>query len=284
VSEGAANGFAEPIRTPPTFEAAVNEILASIERARLRRGGRLPNEPELAQQLAISKPTLRQALRVLQRAEVIDVRAGKGGGIFLVSELLPYAAVAGHVALETNVVVDIFSGRRVLERAVTHAAATTATKDDYAEMERINRLIAKYRRDPGAVGRADAMLHLAVARSTGNRLLEDGMRLVARQMAPLRDMLTTTDEDIALILDIHARQIQAMRTLETAQLEEVLDEHFRILEERFAHSLGQSWEVMFGARRRTPPFEPPWRKLASLDGGYQAYAWAARAGERAGAS
>jgi GntR family transcriptional repressor for pyruvate dehydrogenase complex len=276
--------FAEPIRTPPTFEAAVNEILASIERAGLRRGARLPNEAELAQQLAISKPTLRQALRVLQRAEVIDVRAGKGGGIFLVSELLPYAAVAGHVALETNVVVDTFGGRRVLERAVTHAAATTATKDDYAEMERINRLIAKYRRDPGAAGRADAMLHLAIARSTRNRLLEDAMRLVARQMAPLRDMLTTTEEDVALILDIHARQIQAMRALETAQLEEVLDEHFRILEERFAHSLGQSWEVMFSARTRTVPFEPPWQKLASLDGGYTAWAWAARAGERGDAS
>jgi GntR family transcriptional repressor for pyruvate dehydrogenase complex len=276
--------FAEAIRTPPTFEAAVNEILASIERAGLRRGARLPNEAELAQQLAISKPTLRQALRVLQRAEVIDVRAGKGGGIFLVSELLPYAAVAGHVALETNVVVDTFGGRRVLERAVTHAAATTATKDDYAEMERINRLIAKYRRDPGAAGRADAMLHLAIARSTRNRLLEDAMRLVARQMAPLRDMLTTTEEDVRLILDIHARQIQAMRALETAQLEEVLDEHFRILEERFAHSLGQSWEVMFSSRTRTAPFEPPWRKLASLDGGYTAWAWAARAGERGDAS
>jgi DNA-binding FadR family transcriptional regulator len=163
---------------------------------------------------------------------------------------------------------------------VTHAAAAAATKDDYAELERINRLIAKYRRDPRAAGRADAMLHLAIARATRNRLLEEGMRLVARKMAPLRDMLATTEEDVAVILDIHGRQIQAMRALETTQLEQVLEEHFRVLEERFAHSLGQSWEVMFSARTRTMPFEPPWQKLASLDGGYKAYGWAARAGER----
>ncbi len=260
----------------------MGEIIAAIERAGLRSGARLPNEPELAEQLAISKPTLRQALRVLERAGVLEVRVGKGGGILLVSELLPYAAVAGHVALETDVVIDTFSGRRVVERAVTHVAAAAATKHDYDEMERINRLIAKYRREPGAVGRADAMLHLVVARSAHNRLLEEAMGLVGRQMAPLRDMLTTDEEEIALVLDIHNRQFQAMRTLETDQLDAVLDEHFQVLEERFAHSLGQSWDVMFGVRRRAAPFEPPWQKLASLDGRYRAHAWAMQARERAG--
>ena len=77
--------FAEPVRTPRTFEAATEEILAAIARARLRSGDRLPNEGDLAQQLAISKPTLRQALRVLERSGVLAVRPGKGGGILVAS-------------------------------------------------------------------------------------------------------------------------------------------------------------------------------------------------------
>ena len=79
------DAFVGAVRTPPTFEAAIDELLAAIGRERLRRGDRLPNEAELAAELGISKPTLRQALRVLQRSGVLDVRAGKGGGIFVAS-------------------------------------------------------------------------------------------------------------------------------------------------------------------------------------------------------
>ena len=131
------------------------------------------------------------------------------------------------------------------------------------------------------------MLHLAIARATHNRLLEDAMRLVGRRLAPLRDLLTAGEAEIALIVEIHDRQLRAMRTLETVELDEVLDEHFRILEERFAQSAGQSWAAMFGERNRPQPFEPPWRKLARLVGDYRAHAWleqargrAALAGER----
>jgi len=269
--------FADPLWTPRTFEAAVEQILAGVERSRLRSGARLPNEAELAAQLEISKPTLRQALRVLERAGAITVRAGKGGGIFLASELLPYDAVAGNVALETNAVIDAFAGRRVVERAVAHAAAAVATREDYAELERINRLIAGHGCEPGAVGRADAMLHRAIARATGNRLLEDAMRLVVRRLAPLRDLLTPAVDEIGLIIDIHDRQLRAMRTLESVELDAVLDEHFRVLEERFARSIGQSWSALFDGGARSTPFEPSWRKLASLRGGYRTDAWQGRA-------
>lgn len=270
-----SRAFAQPIRTPRTFEAAIEEILAGIERSRLRPGTRLPNEAELAGQLDISKPTLRQALRVLERSGVIVVRAGKGGGIFLVSELLPYGAVEGNIAVETNAVVEVLLGRRVIERAVTHAAAAVASRDDYAELERVNGLIAKHRREPGAVGRADAMFHAAVARSAHNRLLADSMRLVGRQLSPLRDIFTSDDAEIGLIVDIHTRQIRAMRNREPVELDTVLDAHFRILEERFALSVGQTWATMFVRRRRRPqrPFEPPWQKLATLGDDYRAQAW-----------
>lgn len=63
--------FAEPVRAIRTFETAIENIIGAIERNRLRAGDRLPNESELARQLAISKPTLRQALRVLERSGLL---------------------------------------------------------------------------------------------------------------------------------------------------------------------------------------------------------------------
>ena len=50
----------EPVRATRTFEAAIEHLTEAIERAGLRTGDRLPNEGALAEQLGISKPTLRQ--------------------------------------------------------------------------------------------------------------------------------------------------------------------------------------------------------------------------------
>ena len=278
---GAPSPFAEPIRTPRTFEAAVEEILAGIERGRLRQGDRIPLGTELARQLGISKPTLRQALRVLERSGVLHVRAGKKGGIFVASELLPFAAIAGSIAVETGEVVELLRGRRVVETAVVYAATATATADDYAELERVLRLLERQRGAAEAALRAEAMFHSAIARATHNRLLIDTMRLIGRRLAPLRDMLSGGEGEIDAIVSVHARQLHAMRNREAAQLDAVLDEHFRMLEQRFAAAHDQEWSALFaGPAPRQParPFEPAWQKISSLPDGYRAHAFLERLG------
>lgn len=210
---------------------------------------------------------------------MLHIRPGKGGGIFVASELLPHDVLVGNIAVETNCLVEILCGRRVIEATVTHRASARGTPDDYAELERIGRLLFTNRHSREAVLRADGMFHMAVARAAHNRLLTDVMRLVSRQLVPLRDLHTGASEEVERILDIHARQLRAMRSREPQELDAVLDEHFSVLEERFAASLGQTRETLFGGppSRVATPFEPPWQKLASLEGGYRAHAWLERA-------
>lgn len=263
--------FAEPVRTPRTFEAAIEEILAAIARARLRQGDRLPTEGDLARQLGISKPTLRQALRVLERSGVLAVRPGKGGGIFVTSELLPYDVVSANVGLETENVIEILRGRRILESAVAHEACTTAAPADIDELQRTIGLLRESGGEPLRFARGDAMFHQALAHASHNRLLVETMRSVARQLAALRDMLLRDGADVDHMVDVHTRQLQAIRNRERADLDSVLDEHFRMLEDRFAESLGQTWSALFGAGRvrPAPPFEPAWQKLARLPNDYR---------------
>jgi DNA-binding FadR family transcriptional regulator len=264
--------FADALRTPRTFEAAIEQILGGIARARLRRGDRLPKEGELARQLGISKPTLRQALRVLERSEVLDVRRGKGGGIFLVSDLLPYDVVSANVDLETENVVEILRGRRILETAVAREASATASAADIAELQRTIGLLRAGGAERKPFVRADAMFDQALAHATHNRVLVEAMRLVGRQVAPLRDMLLRDARDASHMVDVHSRQLRALRHRERDALDAVLDEHFHLLEDRFAESLGQTWDALFGEARvrPAPPFEPAWQKLARLSDDYRA--------------
>jgi len=238
--------FVEPVRTSRTFEAAIENLLEGIERARLRLDDRLPTEEQLAGQLGISKPTLRQALRVLERSGLLRVRAGKGGGIFMDSEVVPVDAISHNVAVEADEAIDVLRGRRVLEGAVTVMAAQAAVEEDYAGIERTNELLRRNLGDRPRVMGANAMFHRAVIRASHNRTLQSALRNFEVELAPIRDSYQGGRENDEETLAIHERQVDAMRRQDMRELAAVLDEHFRMLEVEFAGALHRTWEDLFG--------------------------------------
>ena len=82
------SGFA-PVGPRRTFEGAVEQIAERIRVGELAQGERLPSERDLAAAMRISRPTLREAVRVLADAGVLAVRPGSGGGIFVASDYVP---------------------------------------------------------------------------------------------------------------------------------------------------------------------------------------------------
>ena len=240
----------EPVRATRTFEAAIEHLTEAIERAGLRGGDRLPNEGALAQQLEISKPTLRQALRVLELSGLVEVRRGKSGGVFVISDLVPAVAISTAVRLEEAAAVDVLRARRVLERAVVHEAMRSATPADIAELGRTNELLENHLGERPSVMRADEMFHRALVRSCRNETIQVAMRGVARGLAPIRDAYTGGLAYDRRTLDVHRRQLVAMQSGRFDELEQVLDEHFRMLETQFARGLGRRWAELFGVRAR----------------------------------
>jgi GntR family transcriptional regulator, transcriptional repressor for pyruvate dehydrogenase complex len=238
--------FVEPVRTSRTFEAAIENLLEGIERASLHLDDRLPTEEQLAGQLGISKPTLRQALRVLERSGLLRVRAGKGGGIFIASEVVPVDAITHNVAVEAEDAVDVLRARRLLEGAVTIMAAKAATEEDYAAIERTVDLLARNIGDRPRIMGLNAMFHRAVIRACHNKTLQSAMRNIEADLAPIRDTYQGGIENDRETLDIHQRQLDAMRSGDLKTLASILDEHFRTLEEEFATALHRKWATLFG--------------------------------------
>ncbi len=235
----------EPIRATRTFEAAIEHLTEAIERAGLRRGDRLPSETELAIGLGISKPTLRQALRVLELSGLVTVRRGKGGGIVVASDLVPSTELSTAMAMEEHAVVDALRARRVLERAVACEALERATAGDLAELERTIDLLERHLGERSSVMRADAMFHRALVRACHNATIQAAMRGLARALAPIRDAYSGGMERDRDTLDVHRRQLDAMRRRDRGALEAVLDEHLRMLEDAFAEAIGREREELF---------------------------------------
>jgi GntR family transcriptional repressor for pyruvate dehydrogenase complex len=243
--------FVDPIESTRTFEAAIEHLVEGIERAGLRPGARLPTERELATDLNISIPTLRQALTVLARTGLLAAKQGKGGGWFLSSDLIPADAISAAVAIEEDLAIESLRARRLVESSVARYVALTATDADIAQLEWSNELLASHIDDRAAVMEADAAFHRALVRAARNRPLQEAMRPISRQLHAIRDAYGGGREDNLKTLRLHRRQTEAIRNRDLDELGKVLDLHLRMLEDAFAAAIGRSPRELFRAVRAT---------------------------------
>ena len=69
------------VHTPKMAQLVVDRIRDDMRSGALSAGMRIGGESELMEQFAVSRPTLREALRVLEHAELVELRRGSNGGV-----------------------------------------------------------------------------------------------------------------------------------------------------------------------------------------------------------
>jgi GntR family transcriptional repressor for pyruvate dehydrogenase complex len=120
----------------PLTEAAIEQVRLLITTGELIPGQRLPPESELAESLGTSRGTVREAVRALVTARVLDVRRGDGT---FVTSLRPELLLAGIGAaadlLQQGFTLELLQVRRILEPAATAMAATRITDATLAELD-----------------------------------------------------------------------------------------------------------------------------------------------------
>jgi GntR family transcriptional repressor for pyruvate dehydrogenase complex len=117
-------------------EAAIEQVRLLITTGELIPGQRLPPEAELAESLGTSRSTVREAVRALVTARVLDVRRGDGT---FVTSLRPELLLAGIGAaadlLQHGFTLELVQVRRILEPAATALAATRITDATLAALD-----------------------------------------------------------------------------------------------------------------------------------------------------
>ncbi|WP_310259107.1 FadR/GntR family transcriptional regulator [Roseateles saccharophilus] len=151
------------------YQLVADRIRALIDEEELEAGARLPAERELALQLGVSRPSLREALIALEIDGRVEIRGGSG--VYVCA--LP--AGAGDAATSTlgESPAELMQARVVLEGAVITLAAARVTK---AGLQRVEEALAAMREEH-ASGRkpvdADRRFHLSIAEMAGNSVLVD---------------------------------------------------------------------------------------------------------------
>src|SRR5439155_27160239 len=80
-----ARALCAPVPVRNAFEVTVERLAQSIRLGVLVDGERLPPERELAETFGVSRVTLREAIKGLRDAGLVESRRGRGGGTFVVS-------------------------------------------------------------------------------------------------------------------------------------------------------------------------------------------------------
>src|SRR5882672_227305 len=117
-SNGNGNGNGEtPGRHPKAAEMVAAELRRQIITGQLKPGDKLHPENVLQEEFAISRPTLREALRLLESESLITISRGKHGGARVSSIDLGAAArqVAVYLQIEGATLQDVWLARTIIE-------------------------------------------------------------------------------------------------------------------------------------------------------------------------
>jgi DNA-binding FadR family transcriptional regulator len=223
-----------PSRPSRAFEDIVLQIQDAILHGALRAGERLPAERQLRERFAVSRGTLREALRALEQKGLIAIKTGVLGGAVvravdtkLLSESLDLLLRYQKISLR-----ELADFREGVEGLVAARAAGKARRDDIQALEA---LLGSIRRDLDAeefdwdaVVKADNQFHFALARIAGNRVFESVVQTIYENIYPYfarfltreRRLMERNYEDLRRILE-------ALRRRDAARAQRLVQAHVR---------------------------------------------------------
>jgi GntR family transcriptional regulator, transcriptional repressor for pyruvate dehydrogenase complex len=133
---GAQGYVGQVVRAPKTAELIATLYRRQIVRGELRPGDTLPSEQQLMGQFGVSRPTLREAFRILEAEDLISVKRGSRGGARVTQPSLSVAAryVGLLLQVQGTTIADVYEARMVLEPACARLLARRRTKQDLADL------------------------------------------------------------------------------------------------------------------------------------------------------
>ena len=177
----------EKVRPRKVTAIAAEQIVEAIQRGDYPLGSKLPSEFELAEQMGVSRPSIREALSALQAMSIVESRPGSGNYVVR----LPSSAEeddAVHLIESEAGCREVMEAREALEPPVAALVAMKGSNEVFSTLKAILGSMREHaaRDEFDAYLDADKAFHRALAEAAGNSL-------VAAAISPL---LNTMDQRV----------------------------------------------------------------------------------------
>lgn len=223
-----------PIKSTKVYEQVIEQIKIMIIDGTLKKGDKLPTERDLAEQLQVSRTSVREALRALDVIGLVESRQGAGNYIRENFENSLFEPMSAMFMLEGGTPMEILEFRRILEEETVALAASRITDD---EIEFLRCLLdeMKSSTDENRDVVLDKEFHFAIARASKNLLVINILQVISQLIDEFikdsrKSLLMFKDNKIKLV-EHHEGIYNALKNRDAAEAKRIMIEHFKLVKE-----------------------------------------------------
>jgi DNA-binding FadR family transcriptional regulator len=215
------------------YRQIADQIRTLIGKGAVARGARLPAERDLARQLGVSRPSLREAIIALEVEGLLDVRVGSGIYVTPVNGSHRAAEITG-----ASGPFEVIRARWMIEGECAALAAKNGTAAQLRAIKRAHiELVRESKRHHNPLD-ADRAFHVAIAQATGNSALELVVQtLWDQRVGPLYRALETKLEYPAMAaetIDEHEAIVEAILARNPASARAAIRRHMDMTKKRYS--------------------------------------------------
>jgi len=234
----------ERIQQLRAHEYVAEQIRRHISLRLIQPGEALPAERELAVMFGVGRPTIQNALRLLEAAGLVESRRGRTGGTFVSQrdgDSLAADEMIVRVMRHRKDLEDLLQYRSLIEPQVARTAARARRPEDVAAMRTAIEGMVAATNEPEYM-KHDTDFHIAIARATGNALLTDAIEDVRMKLNDAMTLLPESDTWHRRISREHEALFEAIENGDADRAERLMEQHVANSE--------QSLRAVFAAIRR----------------------------------
>jgi len=217
--------------SPSSSQAVAERIRSFVVGERLQPGDRLGREEDLAREFGVSRPTLREALRLLSSEHLVRASKGPGGGIFVAATLEQgigmgvSASVATMLDAHSIDLDELLETRMLLEIPLAGLAAARAGEEDLVILRGLLEEVEASAGDHTRMTDVDARLHHLIAQIADNRLAAALTGWIVDVLQPRLAAFIEPAVVVSVVADQHRDLLQAIVRGDPDTAERAMREH-----------------------------------------------------------
>lgn len=221
-----------PVKSTRVYEQVVENIKDMIENGELKVGDKLPTERAMAEDLNVSRASIREAIRSLEVIGLIESRQGAGNYIKKDFSEILLEPLSMMFMLQQGSAIDIYELREVLELSTIMVSAKRISEE---ELEKLKELIDKFKSSEIEANNVmiDKEFHYTIVKAANNPLITNLLNVVSQLIDKFitdsRKNILESSENKEKLLELHERIYLALEERDDYKAYTALKEHFELI-------------------------------------------------------
>lgn len=224
----------KPVKNMKVYEQVVDQIKEMVRVGQIKKGDKLPTERVMAEELQVSRTSIREAMRALEVVGLIESRQGAGNYIREEFDDVLLEPLSIVFMLQNGTNKDIFELREVLELSTIFLSVMRISDE---ELKKLGELVERFKtsRDEEENVKIDSEFHSIIVKGANNvlitNLLEGVSELVDKFISEGRRAILSDEGNRGKLLDFHEKIYLAIKNRDAYSAYTHMQEHFQLIKE-----------------------------------------------------